>query len=410
MSFVGWLDHSEDEQTRMRELLGMFESRGTVDDLGLGTIRDTISNRLFPGTSVIQTRARYYLFVPWIFMRAEQRHRSKVLDKAEDMERHLVLALQRGPETRGVIGSRAGKDVRTLPSAIYWSGLATYRIFLKRGLTRSQYDRAVRRERPRAEVEDELAERSDALWQRSIPNPPEGFFDFDVADFELSSGEAKWLCERVLSTEIEGEQNLLCDYVRLLLAGESVPADAFWSEPLPERSSEGTGELVRHALLFSYANEVAATLYNIMLHEQRADHTKADLATAEELRSALDDWAESPKASELGEWCSDLSGFWLLMSQRTRVPMLTKSFVDGWASLVSTTEVEDLADNPAARDLIRTREIQHKKGLARFHNDNRLAEWNGSAGLDPLEYRWTQVHRLLTDLDEGLNGRSKIAS
>ncbi len=53
-------------------MLQLFSDKGTVDDLGIGTVRDAISNSLFPGTSVIQTRARYFLFVPWLFRRAEQ--------------------------------------------------------------------------------------------------------------------------------------------------------------------------------------------------------------------------------------------------------------------------------------------------------------------------------------------------
>ena len=54
-SFISWLDHSEADQRRVREMLRLFSDKDTVDDLGLGTVRDTISNALFPGTSVIQT-------------------------------------------------------------------------------------------------------------------------------------------------------------------------------------------------------------------------------------------------------------------------------------------------------------------------------------------------------------------
>jgi hypothetical protein len=69
-SFIRWLDHSEEDQRRIRELMKLFSVSDTVDDLGIGTIRDGISNALFPGTSIIQTRARYFLFVPWIFRHA----------------------------------------------------------------------------------------------------------------------------------------------------------------------------------------------------------------------------------------------------------------------------------------------------------------------------------------------------
>ena len=51
-SFVGWLDYSEAERRQVQEMLQLFTEKGTVDDLGVGTVRDAISNRLFPGTSV----------------------------------------------------------------------------------------------------------------------------------------------------------------------------------------------------------------------------------------------------------------------------------------------------------------------------------------------------------------------
>ena len=57
VSTISWLDHSEVDQRRVREMLRLFSDKDTVDDLGIGTVRDAISNSLVPGTSVIQTRA-----------------------------------------------------------------------------------------------------------------------------------------------------------------------------------------------------------------------------------------------------------------------------------------------------------------------------------------------------------------
>jgi hypothetical protein len=92
-SSIAWLDFSEAQQRGIREVLRIFEEKGTVDDLGFGRVRDAISNGLFPGTSIIQTRARYFLFIPWIFMEAQRRWPSQMLGKAADMERKLIDAL-----------------------------------------------------------------------------------------------------------------------------------------------------------------------------------------------------------------------------------------------------------------------------------------------------------------------------
>ena len=63
---IAWLDTSSDEQRRVRELIALFAQSESRDELGIGQVRDAFSEMLFPGTSVIQTRARYFLFVPWI--------------------------------------------------------------------------------------------------------------------------------------------------------------------------------------------------------------------------------------------------------------------------------------------------------------------------------------------------------
>ena len=59
----------------MRQAVALFSEKDTRDELGLGTIRDAISNALFPGTSVIQTRLRYVLFVPWVYQALERNKR-----------------------------------------------------------------------------------------------------------------------------------------------------------------------------------------------------------------------------------------------------------------------------------------------------------------------------------------------
>ena len=64
---LAWLDYSQADQRRAREIISMFSQQESRDELGLGRIRDALSDALFPGTSVLLTRARYFLFVPWLF-------------------------------------------------------------------------------------------------------------------------------------------------------------------------------------------------------------------------------------------------------------------------------------------------------------------------------------------------------
>ena len=72
-SSFGWLDHSEQQRRQMLEIVDLFREKGTLDELGVGQVRDAFADIFFPGTSTLQTRARYLLFVPWIFARLERK-------------------------------------------------------------------------------------------------------------------------------------------------------------------------------------------------------------------------------------------------------------------------------------------------------------------------------------------------
>lgn len=63
-STIAWLDTSPEEQRRTREVLRLFEQHESRDELGIGQVRDVLSDAMFPGFSVLHTRARYYLDLP----------------------------------------------------------------------------------------------------------------------------------------------------------------------------------------------------------------------------------------------------------------------------------------------------------------------------------------------------------
>jgi hypothetical protein len=43
-SLLAWLDHSEEDQRRMRELVALFAQEESRDELGIGAIRDAFSD------------------------------------------------------------------------------------------------------------------------------------------------------------------------------------------------------------------------------------------------------------------------------------------------------------------------------------------------------------------------------
>src|SRR6266540_2281351 len=124
-----WLDYSEAERRKMNEIIGMFREKETRDELGIGSIRDAFADTFFPGTSTIQTRARYFLFIPWMYRQLEERRLSPVAiaREARKFEIDLINGLIAGGEAgQGVIGERVRAGLQRLPSNVYWVGLAVW--------------------------------------------------------------------------------------------------------------------------------------------------------------------------------------------------------------------------------------------------------------------------------------------
>ena len=141
-SRFGWVDFAEEDRERMLRVVVLFREQGTQDELGIGTIRDAFADCFFPGTSTIQTRARYFLFVPWIYRYLESNgvKSAEVAVKARRAEVKLIYALLAAGEMRGVIGQDAKDDLKRLPSSVYWFGLGSWGIRLFCG-SQDQYRR-----------------------------------------------------------------------------------------------------------------------------------------------------------------------------------------------------------------------------------------------------------------------------
>ncbi|MBR2666504.1 DUF6361 family protein [Methanobrevibacter sp.] len=133
---LGWIDFSKTERNKVLSILDLLGERGVLDELGIAQIRDAYSDFFFPGTSTIQTRAKYFLIVPYAFKDLEFNSKytysklRKSFDESEEGCAHIFL--DNNPDEDGVIGKRSiqgGSWVKRTPSSIYWAGLRKYGIF-----------------------------------------------------------------------------------------------------------------------------------------------------------------------------------------------------------------------------------------------------------------------------------------
>ena len=136
---LGWVDFSKGDRDKVMSVINLLQERGAVDELGIGLIRDAFSNYFFPGTSTVQTRAKYFLIVPYVLQEAVTgqygNQVSEILRAIDKNERDCALSLYRryedDPIKERIIGARIlpHRWVARKPSDIYWNGIRTYRIF-----------------------------------------------------------------------------------------------------------------------------------------------------------------------------------------------------------------------------------------------------------------------------------------
>ena len=400
VSTLTWLDYSERDRRRALEVIDLFRETDTVDELGLGSIAGSFSDLFFPGTSTTQTRACYFLLVPWTFLKLEQR-KVKSSEAAQIVRREelkLNRRLREETGTRGVFGRRAGDSLKRLPSDVYWDGLGSWGIRTFSGHM-SVYFRSLDtfyrretgfRDRPR---DPEGRSVPPANWHPHLPDPPSGFPEANVS-VALRRQDAQYLRERI---QAKHPESLLAVLAR---RADPQDLDANWLWELGGHI-EVTPTLRQHlhnARLFAVCMQGAALVYNLMLSElrQHDEWTKTH-------RGSLEDWAAKVDAlgSSIGDWKPD--GVWQVMrAQRRSLRYPTQTFVERWVEILTRNGPRDVADSSNARTLVRDREVQLKRGHARLTNPRRLELWGGQSGTGLMAYRWGSAKLILKDIFDGL--------
>lgn len=415
-SSLTWLDYSERDRRRALDVIDLFRERETVDELGIGSVRDAFSDLLFPGTSTIQTRACYFLHLPWIFRWMEEKKvpSARAADKGRDLELRLNEHLRKGPDEEGIFGSLAGRTLKRLPSQAYWGGLGSWGVRLFPGHLDAYfrsldefYRRRERHRRRSREVEDpEAREAAPANWHPHLPEAPKGFpWEASVA---LRHRDAAYLTDRIQSLHAG---SLVAELVAAR-DPEALDAEAPWDVPALLDLSPALREQLHHAGLFAVLLHGAALLYNHMLakavendrwirrYERRLDEWTAEVAGRER---DVREW-ELPRLWRLLEGGGrDAASSPLNGGGRAKLPFPTTAFVKSWVEIVRSRGPEGaLREGSGARRLIRDREARLKRGRARLQSRRHLELFGGNAGSRRLDFRWRSARRILQDVFDGL--------
>jgi hypothetical protein len=403
---LNWLDFGAAEQRKAVQLLDQLRDHDTVDELGLGAIRDAFADRLFPGASTIQTRARYFLIVPWIYRTLEDREvpSAEIGRRARAEEVKVIRSLAPVGQRQGVIGIDAQERLKRFPSSIYWAGLETWGIRHFEGSQR-QYHASLdrfyrdRRATSQAREDDPAQDRVPPNWDPGLPDRPAA-----IDTLELSKGEAQYLKERI-------EFSVPTSMLAVLVRSSETPIDiaAPWDHPATARLPHDLAEDLAHARNFSDVGWVATLVYQLIL-ARLASQEPGELGDlAVDKREALEEMLDEAvsqlrvRGEALKGWTRQL--FWHRPQLRlaSAAAGRTATFLDAWLRIIGEVLEGAEPDMPSAIQLISDREIALKGALARVRNPEALRKWVEQSVPMPMDYRWSAtVRTLVLDIREGL--------
>ena len=368
----------------------------TLDELGIGPVRNAFSDALFPGTSTVQTRARYFLFVPWILQIAATAKPADRERRARDLQVRLCQELQRTEGAgKGVIGLRAGAGLRRIPSSIYWGGLLSWGIWRAQESPEPVIDSAhsgADHQAPRegSEADTDILPAPQA-WA-GLPDSPKDFPQ--GVNFDLTAEEARILCERV---ELTQPRSYTAHLLQHSDAEGMKSARAPWNCPAADSTSGLVAALLNDARNLSFVHSGATILYNRILAEANEDAERCDKFGKELGRWATD---LNSRRGELAAW--DRSAMWSrLLKIRPNIRPATIAFINAWHELA--VDSGEPVQSRQAIDLLRERELVLKGRRARLTYPEARRRHRGYGDWGRMTYRWGTARRILLDIVSALD-------
>ena len=399
MSYVAWLDHSEHERRKMLNIIDLFREQDTRDELGLGGVRDAFADLMFPGTSTIQTRARYFLFIPWIYAALEAKRVPSTEIAVGPVGRRSPSSrrLRRVASTPVSSASRPGRASSASRATSTGTALRTWGVRRFAG-PQDQYHRSLDRfyrltsHEARNDDGEPVEGGLRRNWDPGLPPAPDGFpAGATLAAFQGRSGVPGRSHRGRPPEEPSGGPRSRPDTPGRLCGfpwehperGAFVRASPRAAPPCP-------------ALLWSVPMERPFSTTSCSPRRPTERTSSRGTGSASRLGTT--------RISRLGpspHW--DQTRFWkIALSGGARIGPRAQGFVTRWLSLVLPPgQARTIAENEQARQLILEREKALKGEQSRLTNQRALERWSGAAGTGQIDYRWGISQTILLDILKG---------
>lgn len=192
---LGWTMLRPEEVRQVERSLAR-EDQDTRDEIGFLLLHQAFADRFFPGTSVLHTRIRYALFVPWLYHRAAfNRGRGTTLKtRIDHLLIDLAIRLKRAERVDVIGGDALGRLTSQPPDLVYWNALRAWGIVLQGVESRRDALRRLQIASSRARDDDggQLFDDPTEVFV-GLPKEPDGWIGADKLNFKLSRDERAFL-------------------------------------------------------------------------------------------------------------------------------------------------------------------------------------------------------------------------
>ncbi len=413
MSTLGWVDFSSTDREQVSKILAMLREPGTLDELGIGQIRDAFSDLLFPGFSTIQTRAKYLITVPRIFReyhllsvhKKNNKHLNAYLKEHEDLMAKCLVE-NHEKDVDGIIGrtmvDKGGVSRR--PSSVYWNAFRQFGI-IKSSFSLNEfcfeYETKSVHHNNITEHDDGI---DDEVSLELIVDTPHYESDWieDVL-LDLTCKEAEFLYRKITTShhilnsvpEQLFNKDLLVKAIETYDVLENKDLYALDSLSSLIESSETIStqckNYLRTANDFSLAMEGPHIRYNLLLASKLQYENKTNM---EEYSKAFIDWKEEVIRRNIFK--TDSADKWLSVARSKHTHSFNKNttdFIQEWVVLMLKAAPDDELDR-----LVDKQAILNKGNRSLLKKSIKHNNW---VGIRRLDYRWRSAIKILRDIEEG---------
>lgn len=425
VSKIGWIDFSPLQRVRVKKFMDLMGLGGVQDELGVGIIRDAMSNKISPGFSTLYTRAKYFFITPYILFNRDSTQRKNqsgkdYFKKAEiEINKTIVHFYQSHPER--LIESFLGKEKKDgqqkrQPSEIYWNGIITFHLIdcnstldqllhdrpstIKELLSNNQGD-DITKEQGEKKGSNPVCISYSTDWKNELENHglTLNLIEAETLRDRLKMYTPDSLPAELVSNPIIWEKYKLASTIYKDYDKINNPMVHFIKNAykLIENDKLRANLIAAHDMsLFLHGPHIA---YNIRLWEK----ANASESLIQKRREEGCEWLRSLKTRMIDYEHFDINN----CMANTNVKPPTKSFLKEVQTVISKSD-NWLEIETELCDLVERQERWNKKAKSRFAKldkeqmieEMKKEQW---LGLHLINYRYTATLSVVKDIYEGLN-------